>query len=211
MAATSFSRSDGFGSVAATAIGDSSSGIAVERSAETVEVSAVVGDARQKAVEALRSIGPLEGRQQRHHGLRPVHLIDDLEPIYALILLLQLGPADDRENIECDRLFDGEARAAIRSGDRAGGSGLRLDLVERLAEKPASLVTALRARVVETVVVVVIPEHGRRDRRKFEQTVPESFSQRVDGVGRVADLAHRNLLRTGSCRVRPGPRAGWCD
>jgi len=54
-------------------------------------------------------------------------------------LLLQLGPTDDRQDVERDRFLDREAAFAVRSGDRAGGrGGLRLDRigrVERLAEE----------------------------------------------------------------------------
>ena len=159
-------------------------------------VARVVVDARQEAVETLGRVGPLEGRQQRHHRLRPLHLVDRLEPVDALILLLQLGPADDRQDVERDRLLDREARAAVRSGNRAGGD-LRFDRVgrvERLAEEPPRPVPPLRARVVEAIVVLIVAQHRRRDRRQLEQAVPEPFGQLVDGVGCVADLAHWNLL-----------------
>ena len=75
----------------------------------------------EELVEPLRRVGRLELADLRQERLRAADLVDDLQPVDALVVLLDRLVGDDDQHVAGDPVLDGQAVGR----DRLGG-GLRL-------------------------------------------------------------------------------------
>ncbi len=159
----------------------------------------IVGQPGQEGVELFGRLGRLERGQHGHECLRPVHLVDDLEPIDALVLLLQFYPADDPQNVEGYPFFRRQTRRLGRLRfDRVG-------LRESLAEKRSRSLPPFGSRIVQPVASLLVAEHRRVDRREVQEPLPETIRQRIHRVGRPSTRAHGIHVAHGSLLRLSGP------
>ena len=138
-------------------------------------------EAGEELLEPLGRVGLLELADLRQERLRAVDLVDDAQPVGALLVLLDADLGDDDEHVPGDPVLD---REAVR-GDRLG-------LASRPLEELAGLRPAGRARVLEPVVVALVAVDGGGRRVELEEPFPEAVGELADGRVRVHRVARKS-------------------
>ena len=131
-------------------------------------------EAGDEHLEPLGRVGLLELADLRQDSLGAVDLVDDAQPVGALVVLLDADVGDHDQHVAGDPVLDRQA---------VGGDRLRL--APGADEELAGLRPAGRARVLEPVVVALVAVDRRGRRIELEELLPEAVGELADGRVRV--------------------------
>ena len=132
-----------------------------------------------EAVEPLGGVGGLEQDRLGQQGLRPGHLVDDLQEIRPLVVLDDRQLAHHPDHVQSDPVLE-----------RLPGGIDRRCLGQGGLHQPAAAGSTLRAGVLEAVVVAVVAVHRGRRGLLGQDRLPEPIGEDIDrGTG--VKLGHR--------------------
>ena len=148
-------------------------------------------EARLVAVEPIRRVGPLHGRDLGDHRAGAVHVVHDLEPVDPVLEGGEGPRADGFEHVRVEL----RGLVELRPVDRG-------ELGERPSARGVLCRATVLARVREPVVEAFVADVGAGQRLSLQEALPEAIDELADLVVR----RHGSLLRICGSPSVPGAR-----